>query len=226
MLLRLKQLFKPIPKKAKALMAQDWRQARFLSIDLELTGLDSESNEIVSIGWQPIEQQQLNLYKSGYSVCKIADDSINKLAQSPSIHGITERQLKAGIDIQKILQRLAPYANTHIWVFHNVELDMAILRRYLRHIECMPTSVVTLDTLQLQRHFLQKQSHIIKTDSATLSASRKYFNLPPTRAHHALDDAFATAELLLAQLHKLSSGRPMMLHDLQHTRALRVWKDL
>lgn len=217
------QLLKPKPSNAQ-LLKQNCQQARFLSIDLELTGLDSERDEIVSIGWQAIEQQQLDLQKSVYSLCKASKDSPTNLAQSPSIHGITERQLQTGIETQKILQQLAPFADTHIWVFHNAELDMAFLVRYLNSFQCMPSSIITIDTLQLQRYFLQKNSPVIKSDDATLSASRRYFNLPQAHAHHAFDDAFATAELLLAQLHQLSAGQEMPVKDLQHTRAIQIWR--
>lgn len=219
-----KQLLQSTPSNVQCLLKQNFQQASLLSIDLELTGLNSERDEIVSIGWQAIEQQQLDLQKSVYSLCKASSESPVNLAQSPSIHGITERQLQTGLETQQILQQLAPYADTHIWVFHNAELDMAFLTRYLRSFQCMPDTVVTLDTLLLQRYFLQKQSHIIKSDSATLSASRHYFNLPNARSHHAFDDAFATAELLLAQLHQLSAGQEMPIKDLQHTGAVQIWR--
>lgn len=219
-----KQLLHKTPSNTQRLLKQNCQQAQFLSIDLELTGLDSSNDEIVSIGWQAIEQQQLDLKKSVYSLCKPPPGSPTDLAQSPSIHGITERQLRTGIETQKILQQLAPFAETHIWVFHNAELDMAFLVRYLNSFQCMPSAIVTIDTLQLQRYFLQKSSPVIKSDDATLSASRRYFNLPQAYAHHAFDDAFATAELLLAQLHQLSAGQEMPVDDLQHTKAIRVWR--
>jgi len=217
------QWFTPIPASAKKLQLQNWQTAKFLSIDLELTGLDTRRDEIVSIGWQPILAQQLPLGLSIYSLCQTSAD----LAQSPSIHGITERQLQTGLDTQKMLLQLAPLAQDYIWVFHNAALDMTILKRYLHSYGLFKkfniNSIVTLDTLQLQRYILEKNSHVIKTKSVNLSASREFFKLPDTKAHHALDDAFATAELLLAQLHQLSSGQKMSIKYLRHTGAVSTW---
>lgn len=218
------RLFQSTPHSAQLLLRQHSQQARFLAVDLELTGLDSRRDEIVSIGWQTIEQQQLSLEQSRYSICKSPEKGTLKLAQSPSIHGITERQQQTGIETQKILQQLAPFADTHIWVFHNAELDMAFLVRYLNSFQCMPSAIVCLDTLQLQRYLLHKSSLVVKSNDATLAASRRYFNLPESHAHHAFDDAFATAELLLAQLYQLSAGQEMLINDLQHTKAIRVWR--
>lgn len=216
----LKKYFKPTPAQVKNLLSKDWQSATLLSIDLELTGLDETKDEIISVGWQPISAGQLCINNGFYSLCQSDRD----LAQSPSIHGITESQLQTGQQTQAVLQRLAPFGASHIWVFHNSQLDMSILSRYLKSYQLFNQAIVSIDTLELQRYLLNKHSDVIQSSSATLEASRHYFNLPSARAHHAYDDAFATAELLLAQLHQLSGGQTMALKDLQHTCAIKVWQ--
>lgn len=224
MLRQLKHWLLPHSSRVRALLSQDWRQAKLLAIDLELTGLNPKQDEIVSIGWQIIQRQQLAIGQSGYSICKASADSPHNLAQSPCIHGITESQLQTGRDTQQLLRKIAPLARNHILAFHNADMDMAFLLRYLRSFQLYDQPIVTLDTLKLQRYLLEKNSHVIKGNSATLAANRHYFKLPDANAHHALDDAFATAELLLAQLHRLSAGQAMAIKDLQHTGAIQIWR--
>lgn len=204
-------------------LKNDWQNCQMLAIDLELSGINANVDHIISMGWQAIAQQQLSLSNNDYALCKTEID----LEQSPTIHGIDQKSLQKGETLNNLLQRLIDNSLEPIWVFHHAELDMKFLLPKLKKIAAaenlLSAGIITLDTMQLQQYILEKNNTAINSDTLSINASRRFFNLPKARAHHALDDAFASAELLLAQLHYLCAGDAMPLKDLQHTGAIKVW---
>ncbi len=55
-----------------------------------------------------------------------------------------------------------------------------------------------IDTLQLGQRLFELRNHTIQATDLRLFNLRPRYNLPRYRAHNALTDAMATAELLLA----------------------------
>ncbi|QIK74585.1 hypothetical protein [Nocardioides piscis] len=80
--------------------------------------------------------------------------------------------------------------------------------------------MTVVDTLALQ-HRLVADVHGEVNGSLRLDAARKRFGLPRYSAHHALTDAIAAAELLLAQVAELEQklGRDLLLRDLSPKRS-------
>jgi DNA polymerase-3 subunit epsilon len=79
--------------------------------------------------------------------------------------------------------------------------------------------LVAVDTLALE-HRLRVDVHGAVRGSLRLDAARRTHGLPRYAAHHALTDAVAAAELLLAQVAELEErlGREVILRDLRPTR--------
>ena len=65
-----------------------------------------------------------------------------------------------------------------------------------------------LCTLRLEKRLLLRRDRPIQTGDLALSGCRRRYHLPDYRAHNALCDALATAELLLAHIaHRARGGR-------------------
>jgi DNA polymerase-3 subunit epsilon len=190
-----------------------------LSIDLELTTLNTEQAKVTSIGWVEGQNMSISLDSAFYSVVRASGD----LAQSPVIHRLTAKDLAQGKHIADVVDKLSSLAKTHLWVLHNANLDMQVLQRVSKQLRLPSIQVLTIDTMLLERYLLEKAQSIIKQDALTLGKCRERYHLPDAQEHNALDDALATLTLLFAQHHIIDKHAKSSIGDLLHTRALRVF---
>lgn len=189
-----------------------------LAIDLELTSLDTQKAKVTSIGWISGLNGNIDMSSSYYNVIRAKGD----LAQSPVIHGLTASSLANGCHLKEALNTLATFASSHIWLFHNASLDMAILRTaFIANGLSLPT-IVTIDTLKLAIYQFEKTNQIVPTGGATLSACRHRLGLPNVPAHNALDDALATLQLWFAQCHQMDNTGNLTINDLLHTKSINT----
>jgi DNA polymerase-3 subunit epsilon len=191
-----------------------------ISIDLELTSLDTETAKITSIGWVKGKMNDVDLSTAQYDVVR-ASGSLN---QSPIIHGLVAKDIALGSHIREKVEELRQYADTHLWVFHNAVLDMRMLQRVSELLGHEPLTVSTIDTMLLQVYVMEKSHGFVPGGGVTLGSSRRFYELSDAPEHNALDDALATLTLLYAQLDKLDKTGVGSLYDLSHTRAIKTYK--
>lgn len=206
-----------LPKKYAGI---PWSDLHFLAIDLELTSLDPMQADILSIGWVEGQASMIDLCSCYYKVIK----STSSLHQSPVIHGLLGEDVANGEPVKESLHTLLEYATSHIWVFHNTDLDMAVLRKVYAKLALPLPLIVTLDTLRLALYQLYKQQNVLAPNAATLTSCRQRFNLPQAPAHNALDDAQATLELLFAQMNQFDPTGKAPLSQLVHTKGIKVFQ--
>ncbi|MDT0596212.1 3'-5' exonuclease [Glaciecola petra] len=192
----------------------------FISIDLELTSLETETAKITSIGWVKGKMNEVDLATAEYDVVRASGD----LFQSPVIHGLCAKEIASGSHIREKIEALREYADSHIWVFHNAALDMSVLQRVSKLLGYEPLIISTIDTMLLQVYIMEKAHGFVPGGSVTLSNARAHYNLIEAPEHNALDDAVATLSLLFAQFHELDKKGVASLRDLAHTRAIRTYQ--
>lgn len=190
-----------------------------LALDCELTSLDTQNSEILSIAWIEGKANQIDISSSFHEIT----NTQKSLQQSPVIHGLTAADISQGKNIKTILKKLILKANNHILVMHNAELDLAVLRKKWQGIGLTPPKIVAIDTMQLRLYILRKQFMQVPHTNASLKYSCKHHNIPDFHAHNALDDAIATLELLFAQLYKLDRSPSIKLSELMHTGSLNLF---
>jgi len=205
-----------LPDKWKMLSIKD---TPLLSIDLELTGLDTSIAKITSIGWVNGTHQCIDLSSAFYTVVRASGD----LQQSPVIHGLTARDLLKGEHVKTAVDQLQAFANSHVWVLHNACLDMQVLDRVAKNLGLPETQITTIDTMLLELYFLSKTQDMIKQDAVTLEQCRQRYGLPAAPNHNALDDALATLGLAFAQCYQFDKQASAPLIDLAHTKAIKVY---
>lgn len=183
-------------------------QSNFLALDLELTGLNPRKDHIVSIGWVPVRAQEIVLSEARHYLI----NSPVSVGQSAVYHGLHDRQLKNAEDLAEILTQLLTHYAGYIFVAHNARLDEQCLRFACQRCFGKAPRFRFVDTMQIEWQRLLRQGKVVKHDALKLPNCLKRHSLPEMANHHALEDAYSSALLLLSQL-KLG-GNTMALSDL------------
>ncbi|MFT6268285.1 MAG: DNA polymerase-3 subunit epsilon [Alphaproteobacteria bacterium] len=190
-----------------------------LSIDLELTDLNTKLAKVTSIGWLQGRGFEIDLSSTYYQIVRASGD----LNQSPVIHGLIAKDMAGGQHIREQLFQLHQYAGSHVWVFHNAALDVAVLNRLWALLELDQVTITTIDTMLLEVYAMEKKHGFVPNGEVTLGQSRAHYELATVSAHNALDDALATITLLFAQLYALDKTSSISLTELSHTQAVRAY---
>jgi DNA polymerase III subunit epsilon len=197
-----------------------WRDARFLVIDLETTGLGPERDEIVSFAALPVERGRVVI---GDAVKGLVRSRRPPPATSIEIHGLRVSDLAAALPAPGALAPLAAALEARVPVAHAAWVERAFLAPQLRALGSrMPRRMV--DTALLWRLLC-----ILRSDGdpgwCALSAVAEGLDLPAHGAHVAESDALTTAQAFLAMathLEQLGRGR---VRDLTGAAwFLRGWK--
>lgn len=176
------------------------RQARFLVLDLETSGLDAKQHHILSAGWVCIDQLRLSLSESFYRTVRSSDEQPHALGQSSVIHGLHQADLASGCSEAELLREFIQAAADRVLVCHHSAIESRFLRQaFLRHYQQSPP-LKFVDTLALEQQRLQRQGALVKTNELSLNHCLARHALPQIQAHNALEDAYGCALLLLSQI--------------------------
>ncbi len=175
-----------------------------LAVDLELTGLDPQQAEIVSIGWTAIEGGRILLGSNRHLLVR----STRGVGHSATIHELRDQDVAEGLAEEEALQALFQVAAGHLLLFHHAGLDVPCLQRACdAWAGCRPP-LPTLDTLRWELERLSRRGQTPGDGALRLGALRTRYHLPEHTLHDALGDAVATAELFLAMAaHAQPDGR-------------------
>lgn len=176
-------------------LGTDWRDVSFLVCDGEMSSLDADQGELLSLGWVFIEKGAIALESARHYLVK-ANQSVG---QSAAIHQLRDCELEEGRSAAELLELFLADAAGRVLVFHNAVLDTAFLDRLTCREYGAPLLMPTVDTMMMEEAIFRRSERVIKTGDLRLHACRDRYNLPNYPGHNALVDALATAELLLAQ---------------------------
>jgi DNA polymerase-3 subunit epsilon len=183
--------------------SSDWRRVSFLAVDAEMSSLDVDEGELLSVGWVQVDGGSIALSSARHYLIK-AEKSVG---QSATIHSLRDCELTGAEPGEQVLQRFLEAAAGRVLVFHNAALDIAFLDRVSRQAFDAPVLMPCVDTLRLEQALLTRRDAPIRTGDLRLQACRDRYNLPPYPAHNALIDALATAELLVAHATHRGGGK-------------------
>lgn len=213
-------LAEPLPK-----TRDQFREVDFLSVDLEMTGLDASRDKIVSVGWVKIVGGEVDLSTAEHFYI---NDSLNGLLDSASpsngpandgcgslvesvgdsatIHHIRDADLERGDPISGVMKSFLSASRGCVLVFHHASADRQFLQKVWREKFGIPMLVPIADTLALEKQIFDREHKPIEAGALRLGACRQRYGLPEYAAHNALVDALATAELLLAIAERKEPG--------------------
>jgi DNA polymerase-3 subunit epsilon len=179
-----------------------WKQVRFASLDLETTGLDPQKDAIVSFGVVPVEGGRVRLDRSDYREVRPESE-----AGSPAvaIHGLRPVDLAEAPTFEHVADQLRSALWRSVVVAWSSWVEAAFLSGSLggraagweRHIVDVRRLVVLLDALEGRGRD--------PGSGANLGQTAERFAVPLEQTHHALWDAFITAQLFVVVSSRLEA---------------------
>lgn len=185
-------------------LGKDYREVEFLSLDLELTSLNPKEGEILSIGYVPIVGGMINPAEGHHIL--ISDHS--GVGDSAVIHGIRDCDTHGGKTMSEALAELERDRQGKVLLMHHAGLDLSFLAEQNPQYGKM----LAADTLQIEMKRRNRQGQQL-AGALRLNQCRDRYNLPTYKAHNALTDALATAELFIAQMCYMGGDHGMSLKE-------------
>jgi len=170
-----------------------WRAASFAVVDLETTGLDPRTHEVLSVGVVPVDGGRILLGRSFYSTVR---PLVSPESRTVVIHGIRPVDAAAAHPAGEVAGELVEQLGDRILVAHVANIERGFLTAWLRDLSYQPGRVV--DTDILARLVISRRGGPLVEAPVGLGAAAAHFGLPEHQRHHALGDALTTAQLFLA----------------------------
>lgn len=188
-----------------------WPEVEYVALDLETTGTDPRSEEIVSFGWVLLRGAAIDL---STATRRMVRTSKAMPERSAVIHAITDDEAARGEPVCAVLQDLLAVLAGRVLVAHFAPTERGFLDAACRRCFGAGLLAPTVDTLQLARRRQLRRGKVPARGELRLMALRETYNLPVYPLHDALHDALAAAELFLAQAEEASDAAPVPLREL------------
>ena len=198
-------LSNPFPNKRELITNID-----VVSIDFETTGLDIAKDKVISVGTVNIGHLAVNLISSSHQLIKT-----NKQLPESSvvIHQITDTQITDAMSIENALPTLLKKLSGKVMLAHNAKIELGFINKMCKELYGSNFVIPVIDTQYLAKRSFERQNKAFKGNELRLFNLRRLYNMPVYKAHNALMDAIATAELFLAMVSKISPDENASLRD-------------
>jgi len=191
--------------------ALGWREAAWCAVDLEMTGLDPRSDEIVAIGAVPIEDGRVALGRSMYTLVRASKRS---QVGAVLVHKLRLADVADAPFLDDAIDNLLEMLVGRVPVFHTAAIEHAFLERQFsrRRVRLPPAA----DTEALGRAWLRHRDGGDVAVSQGISLGRLAGKLgqPAETPHHALGDALTTAKAFIALAALLDTVAPQTVGSL------------
>jgi DNA polymerase-3 subunit epsilon len=182
-----------------------------LSVDFETTGLNAINDKLLSVGFIGVKQQQISLKNSYHQIIKTKEDLS---ADNVIIHQITDQQKEQGAPLKEVVESLLKALAGKVMLVHFARIERQFLQQACLELYGISPPFPMIDTLMVAKRQLDKKDVAYDPSELRLSALRQKHGLPNHFAHNALNDAIATAELLMVQVSNLPDNNKLKLQDL------------
>lgn len=178
-------------------------ETEFVALDIETTGLDAATADMLSVGWVVLRGGRVALKTARSWLVQPSGE----VGTSASVHGLTDTVVGEGLNWGIVLDKIVNVLRGRVLLVHHAGLDKALLDRMCLQRYGAKLLVPVVDTLELELRRQRRAHHIEENQSLRLGDLRDAYNLPRYGAHDALSDAIATAELLIAIVRNRKSTR-------------------
>lgn len=175
----------------------DVREAEFVALDLETTGLDAARDRILSVGYLIVRGGRIELATACHRLVRV-EAAIPEA--SAVVHQITDDEAARGLPIEAVLAELLEVLAGRVLIAHHASIECGFLANACRRLWRTGLPVRVIDTQVLAQLTLERRQTPYKASDLRLHAVGQRYNLPRYGAHHALSDALSAAELFLAQV--------------------------
>jgi DNA polymerase III subunit epsilon len=193
------------------------RDVRYVVLDTELTSLDKRTNRLLSVGAIAMQGARIAVGEQFY---RVVNPGVHIPAESIVVHGLRPEEVAQGESPESVLAELRVLAEGAVIVGHFVRIDADVLRKELRALgHSLP--ITAIDTarayhwLKLQQSLGEGHDHVnVALDLASVAHD---LGIQVDDAHHALIDAYVTAQVWQRMIPQLEAAGVSTLG-----RALRI----
>ncbi len=195
---------------------------RYVVLDTELTSLDPRSNRVISIGAVVMEGAKIRLGDHFY---RVVNPGVAVPAETVLVHGLRPADVVEGSAPAEAVADFLKFAADAVLVGHFVGVDLAALRKEAPR-AAPALSEPAIDTARVQRWLDQRRNryredrghHVENVDLVSLAGR---YGLELLETHHALYDAFLTAQLWQRLLRQLDHAAIRTLGELLRIGAVQ-----
>lgn len=190
---------------------RSWRDAALLCVDVELTGLDPKTDEVIAFGAVPLDRGRI---RAAGAIQGMVKPTTGRHIGPVEIHGILPHDLDSAPPLAEALAPLAEAIRGRTPIAHAAWVERAFLGPALRQAGGrLPRGII--DTAMLWR------LHGVVATGADpgykpLQTLTEQLGLPSHHPHQALGDALTTAQVFLALATRLERLGHGTLADLVH----------
>ena len=186
-----------------------WREAAWCAVDLEMTGLDPRTDEIIAIGAVPIASGRVVLGSAMYTLVHASRRS--KLG-AVLVHKLRLADVADAPPLDEAFDRLLEMLTGRVPVFHTSAIERGFLARQFadRHVS-LPAPA---DTEALGCRWLRHRDGEAPAHGISLGRLASALGQPGEVPHHALADALSTAQVFIALASRLDAVEPQTVGSL------------
>lgn len=193
----------------------DYRDVEFVSLDLETTGLDAREHEILSVGMVSLQGDRIEL---GSAVHHLVMPTKAVPEHSAVIHQITDDRAAQGSPLADVIPLVLARLAGRVMLAHHARLEREFLDAACRRLYGLPLVVPVADTEALFARWMRQRDEPVVSGALRLHNLRERLGLPRYKAHSAITDALATAELFCAFVANRHAGGKVALRRLLEPR--------
>lgn len=169
-------------------------ECSFAVVDLEATGSNPSTDHVIEVGIVRIERLRV---VSEYET--LVRPGVPIPVWIRRLTGIDDAAVRNAPSFSDVAEEILAELADAVFVAHNVEFDYPFLYSHLQSEGYRPPPCPQLCTVRLARRFLPD------ADSHRLDALATHLGIPLKRHHRAVDDAMATAGILLRLISRVGS---------------------
>ena len=180
-------------------------ETRFVVFDTETTGIQPETDRILSIGAISVTGNVIHVsdvFERFLIQEKFSSNTVE-------IHGILKNGEQHKITESEAVELFLGYLQSSIIVAHHAAFDVEMINRCLKRMKLPKLKNKVLDT-----GILYKKLNDVPNKHYGLDFLCSEFNVPASDRHNALGDAYITAQIFIKMLAKMKQERTVTLADL------------
>ncbi|MBW2245874.1 MAG: 3'-5' exonuclease [Deltaproteobacteria bacterium] len=174
----------------------DLKDTKFCVIDLETTGLNTKTDEMIAFACVPVQELKILVNNAYYTLIKPEKYNI----ESMKYHGISVDDLKNAPSFKEVAHQILE-ALDGIIVGHSVEFDYRFLKKSFKKIGIKFKKNI-IDIVLIEK-WLAKKTNDPELD-LTIEGLMNLYELNDYYRHNAFADAFFTAQIFQFETLKLS----------------------
>lgn len=188
-----------------------YSELEILAVDFETTGLNAERDNLLSVGFVSLQNNQIALGSSYHQVIKTKGDLH---ADNVLIHQITDDIKNTGLALQYVVEALLKALAGKVMLVHFARIEKQFLTQACIELYGLAPVWPIIDTLMVEKRRMDRHDVAYDPSELRLAPLRRKFGLPEHYGHNALNDAIATGELLMAQVNNTPKPDEIELIDL------------